>query len=80
MPIQPQGAAKQREAPQGRSAVCMAKQREIRLAYMSLFLYCAVGLNAHSAADSCAAAGSPVGALCGLCGEAEIEDRGGKQI
>lgn len=37
MPIQPQGAAKQREAPQGRSAVCMAKQREIRLAYMSLF-------------------------------------------
>lgn len=38
MPIQPQGAAKQREAPKGRSAVCMAKQREIRLAYMSLFL------------------------------------------
>lgn len=27
-----------------------------------------------------AAAKSPVGALCGLRGEAEIEDRGGKQI
>ena len=29
------------------------------------------GLNAHSAAGSCKAAGSPEGALCGMHGEAE---------